>query len=74
MENPKMNIGSGGIEQDRSIDNVGFNGNFHVNTNPATTKPMTPYDQPAPLTNAVNTSNDSDRIPVGPSAHDKGGV
>jgi hypothetical protein len=71
VENPKMNIGSGGIEQDRSIENMGFQTGFNV---PSTTKPMTPYDQPAPLSNAVMQSNDSDHIPVGPSAHDKGGV
>lgn len=71
MDNPSMNIGPGGIEQDRTINNVGFNGNFHVNTNPPTTKPMTPYDLPAPLVNMVNESSNSQQIDVGPSAHDK---
>jgi hypothetical protein len=71
VENPKMNIGSGGIEQDRSVEILGFQGGFNVHP---TTKPMTPYDQPAPLSNAVIQSNDSSRIPVGPSANDLGGV
>lgn len=66
-----MNIGSQGIEQNRSVNVVGFDSLFHVNTSPATTKPTVPYDQSAPLTNEVNGSSNSQTIDIGPSAHDK---
>lgn len=69
--NPKMNIGEQGVEQDRTVNDVGFNGNFHVNTNPPTEfMPTVPYSGSSPLVNMVNESSDSQKIDVGPSAHD----
>lgn len=69
--NPKMNIGEQGIEQDRTINDVGFNGNFHITTNPDVERePTVPYNSSSPLVNMVNESSDSQRIDVGPSAND----
>lgn len=69
--NPSMNIGSQGIEEDRTINNVEFDSMFHITTAPATEKEATvPYNSPSHLDNHVNPSSDSQKIEVGPSAHD----
>lgn len=69
--NPKMNIGEQGIEQDRTINDVGFRGNFHITTNPDVEYERTvPYNGPSQLVNKVDESSDSQQIDLGPSAND----
>lgn len=67
MGNLKMNIGEQGVEQDRAVQELNYN---NVDRFFATTKPMTPYDQPAALQDDVNRSSDTKNIDVGPSAMD----
>jgi len=62
-----MNIGSQGIEQDRSCDVIGFN---NVNEDVSKTGRATPQDMPAPLADAVVRTSNSQEIPLGPSAGD----
>ena len=50
-----------GIPQEPSpLQDVGFNGNFHVSTNPSVAyQPTTPYNSTSPLKNEVNESSDT---------------
>ncbi len=66
--NPKMN--NTAPEADRTINDVGFNGMSHHSVVATTEKATVPYSMPAPLMNMVNESADSQKIDVGPSAHD----
>lgn len=67
--NPKMN--NTVPESDRTINDVGFYGMFHINTTPPNALiPGAPYNTPSPLTNEVNESANSKLIDVGPTAHD----
>jgi hypothetical protein len=64
MDNLSMN--NGGTEQDRSCDIQGFD-NVRSNVG-QTSKPMTPYEKPAPLVDAVTRTSNTERSPFGPSA------
>jgi hypothetical protein len=64
-------------EQDRTLQDFGFGG---LKSSGVTTEPPTAYEVEAlgsppgqlthPLVNQVKVSSDSDKIDVGPSAHD----
>lgn len=72
MISESMNIGSQGVEQDRSVDMLGFNNMQHDDgVGPAQTAFHTigtdrgtiPMEQPSPLVNAVVQNSDTQRTP-----------
>jgi hypothetical protein len=62
-----MNIGSQGIEQDRSCDMIGFD---NVNEDVSKIGRDVPQDMPAPLEDATIRTSNSQEISMGPSAGD----
>lgn len=70
MVDYSMNVGSQGIEMDRSCDEMGFD-NVEPHVRLATTeKPTVPYDEPTPMQDATIRTSNTQEIEVGPSASD----
>ena len=69
MPNYPMNVGEQGQESDRTMVELGFN-NIGPYVGHNSEKSTVPYEKPAPLTDAVIMSSDTQKIELGPSAGD----
>lgn len=70
MASYSMNVGPGGVEQERDCVELGFDNVTPYSRKMATTKPTVPYDKPSAMLNgAIETSN-TIGLELGPSAGD----
>ena len=67
---PNYSLNNSVPEPDRSLDDPGFN-NVYPETN--SRMPTVPYHKSAPLADAAVPTSNTQKIQIGPSAHDLGG-
>jgi hypothetical protein len=66
---PDYDMHTGVPHEPRTCDFQGFDNVDDTNIT-ASEKPTVPYEKPAPLVNAVTQTSNTQRVDVGPSAHD----
>lgn len=61
---PNYSLNNAVPEPDRSLNDVGYQGNFHLETHPDVEREAgVPYNSASPLQNKVNESSDTQRLP-----------
>lgn len=67
---PDLSMNTDVKHEPRTVDLVGFHGNFHVSKVSPNGMPTVPYSKPAPLTNEIDPSSNTHMVDVGPAAGD----
>lgn len=61
---PNYSLNNSVPEPDRSLNDVGYMGNFHVETHPSVEQEAgVPYNKPSTLQNDVIETSDTERLP-----------